>query len=167
MSLDNMDGEAWDGFYRRMTARCEECGDCMFWTGAMTNKSVPVLCVAGKTSPIRRTLWAMLGRRLLKGMAIKASCGDQRCIAVGHLEQTRRGRPVGSKMHPAHRANIAEARRRASVLTWDDIAEIRATDRHLEEVSAEKGVGVSMLQKIRQGHHWKEALHGPFAGLLP
>lgn len=152
----------------RVMGKCEECGDCLLWTGAMTNKSVPVLSIGGKTQPIRRALWRGMGKALIPGRSIVTNCGHEGCVEPSHFEQVKRGRRPGFKMRPDQRANIAAARRRASVLTWDDVRQLRALEcpKAAVELGEQKGIGFSMVQKIRQGAHWKEVLTSPFAGLV-
>lgn len=157
-----------EALIERVLAKTEEYGDCLMWTGAMTSKTVPVISLDGTTQPVRRALWSKMGKPIMPGRGIVASCGHAACVEPAHFEQVKRGRPIGSKLTPSHRANIATARRERSLLTIEDVRAIRAAEDRKAAIALgeAKGIGFSMVGKIVTHRHWKEVLHTPFAGLL-
>lgn len=148
----------------KIRVRCVEEGECLLWPGALCAGSTPAVHYQGKHYNLRHFVWKRMGKELpTDGKAIVTKCRDKRCLAELHLAVGSRSRP-GVKRSVAYKARAAAASQARSSLTWDDIAEIRASDKPLDELSACYGKSKRAIQCIRAGDTWKVTA-GHFAGL--
>jgi hypothetical protein len=148
----------------KIRTRCVEEGDCYLWPGALSAGSSPAVHYLGKHYNLRHVQWEQMGKALpTDGKTIVTKCREKRCLAEGHLLVGSRSRP-GLRRTPANRAKMAAISQARSSLTWDDIAEIRASSKTLDELVAEYRKSRRAIQYILSGHTWAVTT-GHFAGL--
>lgn len=146
------------GWLDRIMARTTEEGDCLIWEGVWNNGS-PQVYLDGKYQMVRRVLWQAEHGPIRRGLHPRCTCGEQRCVRLAHirLRTTRQiaqdAAKTGSWSSLLRRAKIAAARRKASKLTQDDVARIRAAETGAA-IARELGISKSMAAKIRSGAAW-------------
>jgi hypothetical protein len=154
--------------------RCEEDGDCLLWTGAVSSCGAPVMTFTndlGKkpTLQMRRKVWeARTGKKIPKGRYVTYTCNNPKCLE--HLELTTRAeitsrywtRPDSRARLTAAATRVGRTRAKASM---EVAREIRASSETLEVLAARYGISISLVSLIRRGERWKEE-RNPFAGLV-
>lgn len=148
---------------RVMKHACQ-CGDCLLWKGAMaTAGETPSIWWDGKAQPVRRVLWAAMGRRFIAGLAVGVTCNEPKCVAPEHLVQ-RRPRRL-KELHPITRAKVsASARRLRSSLTEEAVQEIRLSDEPRKVIAARHSISVKSVEDIQKMRRWAP-MTSPFLGL--
>ena len=145
-------------------ARCEECGDCLLWTGPVNSVGCPHI---GSRS-LRRVVWEMREGPLCDSMAVVNTCGRPACIE--HLALATKAAVLRAAMDRpdvrARRAAAARARGRAGAAKLDlqRARSIRASGRSQASLADEHGVSQSLVSRIVNNKAWSEAA-SPFAGL--
>ena len=148
----------------KIRLRCVEEGECLLWPGALCAGSTPAVHYQGKHYNLRHFVWKGMGKELpTGGKTIVTKCRDKRCLAEAHLQAGSRSRP-GIRRSTAYKARAAAASQARSSLTWDDIADIRASTEQLDELAARYRKSKRAIQSIRSGDTWKVTT-GHFAGL--
>lgn len=169
----------------RLTARTEEVGDCLIWTGALSSPGdngagrggYPIIRLthghACKT--VRRVIVELFGdkdgrRDLAARQPVETTCGDRLCIAQDHLvisspkKVGKRAAKAGKFSSIARSAKISAARRGHMKLTADQAAEIRVSNESGPVLAERYGVNRSLINGIKRGDVWRD-YSSPFAGL--
>jgi hypothetical protein len=149
---------------QRYLAQCEECCDCLLWTGPMY-QGMPK--VAGKG--LRRRVWEMREGKIPEGMMVGVSCGRANCIE--HLELRSRADQIRANMA---RPNVLAKRSvnsrqlqraRAAKLDMEKARAIRASTKTQRELSEEYDIAPSLVSRVKNNQSWVEGVN-PFAGLV-
>lgn len=162
--------------YRRLIARCVECGDCLLWQGAMGGSGTvtPSTSIGKKRYYVRRLMWEKKGLGPAPAdKGVRATCGEARCVAPKHLQLTTKsesGKRAGAagKFSTISRIQRLAATKQAtqSPLTWDQVREIRDGTDRLKDAAERYGVSIHTISKIRRGIAWRD-YSNPFAALMP
>jgi hypothetical protein len=153
---------------------CRECGDCLEWTAIVSKGGVPKINVwvgrgkSGRTvMSARRVVWELTKRKELPRLSLlTTSCGNVRCLNPAHLVVTdhsevaeKTGARLDVKMKKA-----AKCRGRAVKLSAELASEIRASTQTSRVLAKQYSVGLSTINRIRQGRSW--AAPNPFVALM-
>jgi len=153
-----------------------EDGDCWIWQRACSTNGTPKVTIVENSIhhqwAVRRYIATLL-RMEIEGKLVTNKCGNQRCVCPDHLLIVSKKRMadliVQRTGHP-HRiernAKIsATQRRKVGKLTPEIVAEIRASDATLKELSEKYGIAKSTAGDIRRFEGWKD-YSSPFMGLM-
>lgn len=151
--------------------RCKDVGDCWEWAQGCNNKTHPSVRHDGKTTLVRRLVVQLSGLQIPQGHIVAAICNNWRCINPEHLVTRTESAHMalfaktGGLSDFARVAKIAATKRaKYSKLTDEKVAEIRASNASLTELSEAYGVNPSRICGIRKGHFWKD-YSSPFSGM--
>lgn len=153
-------------------AKCCEEGTCWLWQGAM-HTGHPVLRHRGKVVNVRRIIAEEFLYLAVEGKLATARCGNGKCCAPEHVEmvtrrtlQRRTTRRTQHQQRPTRNAKQAAIQRARSVLDWDKVQAIRASDLPGRKLAEQYGVALETVQNVRKYRTWKD-YSSPFAGLMP
>lgn len=140
-------------------------GGCIEWLGAVPAGG-PQCHFAGRTWYVRRLLWAATrGRLPARASYVVAVCDNPACVAPAHLhQQTRSSAMRGNKPTADTRRRVAQARRKHSRLTPEDVAAIRASAEPGCVLDARYGLSSGHASQIRRGKIWAD-FGNPLSGL--
>lgn len=156
---------------------CEPVGECVEWQGPTLKAKTPLVYVPrGFVLPewgqyrqsARVVLWVLFhGTRPPEGSVLRASCCNDRCVAVEHMvamprarqtvEQARRGELSTPKRKAAA---IRRARSRDTKLSVEIAREIRASSEAPKVLAPRYGVSTATITAVRRGQLWPEAANG-------
>ena len=154
----------------RLLKRCVEDGDCLVWTGPVTNEGAPRIYVKGISKSFRRLVWEMREGPIPKGKIVVGTCGRPNCIE--HLKlSTKAENLLLSLERPdaaARKALASRNRGRATAkkMSMEKAREVRASSKTLKQLSAEYGIASSLISRIKNNRAWTESPVHPFSGLL-
>lgn len=153
-------------------ANCDEVGDCWEWRGALDG-SAPVMRPAGtrKLVAVRRLVLTLTGKNP-EGKLACAKCQNRRCVAPHHAIgltrtqlQQRTAQITQYGKNPARSAKMAKARRARSILSMEQVLEMRASGLSSRQAAKKYGIGQTAASDAIAGRTWKE-YSSPFAGLF-
>jgi hypothetical protein len=154
---------------------CAEDGDCLLWAGAKSGQGVPYAWLDGKSTNLRRFVFAAKKGPIPAGRLVHVTCLHPSCLADGHLKAVTR-KELGAKLAaqgilnpPTARAKrIAAARERAK-LSMEKAQAIRVSERSTAEEAALHGVGETCILNVRNYVTWREHARGAsiFGGVAP
>jgi hypothetical protein len=143
-----------------------EEGDCLVWTGRSIGSS-PVGNLLLSIRPVRRVQLALQGRDIPPGWVVIDTCRTPGCVHPDHLKVAsrqqlmRRTGKEGMLSLPSKSASLKRASRQtAPKLTLQIAREIRASDEPSKVLAERHGVNVSLINRIRRGKVWAEAVQG-------
>jgi len=146
-------------------SRCVEEGDCLLWTGPVTNGS-PYAWSDGRCTSIRRLVYQLhTGEPVPKGRIVTMRCGNPSCLRLSHITTMTR-KQMGAKVAelgllktPDIRAARIAAVRGGKVarLTMAQADEIRQSTDSVDELAARYGVHRSHVYRIIRGLAWAPA----------
>jgi hypothetical protein len=61
-------------------------GDCLVYTGQLTNLGYGKIKTSGRTQSVHRVWWLSHGREIPSGLELDHLCKNRRCICLDHLE---------------------------------------------------------------------------------
>lgn len=146
-------------------------GDCAEWKGAMHGKTPRIHVPADVLYPgsrkgthtVRSALWSIkFGEPFPNGFVVRMRCMNDCCIADEHMrlvprqqqaqEQARRGelRTVRSSI------SRISARRARSVLTVENVQEIRSSAESIDELAKRFGVSKWTIRSILSHRTWAD-----------
>lgn len=156
--------------------RCTEDGDCLVWDLASTSDGCPRYTIrtpeGKKTVQVRRkVLEATLGRPLAPGMLATVTCGNQRCLCGKHLQESSKSEVVAKAwarpdVRAKKRLSATKTSRQRGKLDMEAVQMIRNSDKTLMALSAELGVSISAISKVRRREAWVDLIASPFDGLF-
>ena len=152
-----------------LRARCNEVGECLEWTGYMTN-NVPQVTHMGHMVPVRRLMLELSGRPVRDGAFVGCDCGNKSCVNPEHAvirtptQHLQKMANIGAYNEAARLAKLMMHARKRSKLTVDAVRDIRLSSDSSNEVAKQYGVSRQTISRIRSGDAWKET-SSPFAGL--
>jgi hypothetical protein len=171
-------------FTRTILSRCQECGECMEWSGAyqaaVPIASVPRECMPGSMMrptkaviyvSVRRALLALKLGRDVGSRVLTTSCGNPRCVNPSHLrahtrsEHAARMSGLARNVDAERNRKIAEAKRASSKLTIEKVREIRATTETCKSTALRYGVNPALISRIRRGQCWPDYA-SPFGAMV-
>ncbi len=153
--------------------RCIECCDCWLWQGAKDSSGTPLIRLKSsrKLIPLRRHM-AELAGKVTDGKLASNICGRKDCVAPEHIklmtraEMSKRSAKV-TQYHkrPVRNKKIAEALQARSILTIEQIDDIRHGGMSSRKAAAKHKISQSSAADIMAGRTWKQ-YGNPFAGLM-
>lgn len=161
----------------RITARCEEDGDCLIWTGKTYKNGHPSATeyLGGKDCyvAVRRRAYEEYHRVKLTADQQVATCGHPGCLAKQHLEVitvSERVRRMHATMDAAAKLRrsktLAETRQQTKgKITPEQVAAIRASEEGPYVIARKLGVSGVVASRIKRGVSYKEYAATPWAGL--
>lgn len=152
--------------------RTEEYGDCLLWTGAVTDTGHPIYKPHGcGCTLVRRAVFRLCGGVLIPRVPIDTRCEEKRCLNEAHLFQStiakiaqkaaRRGAFSGF----SRKAKIAAAKRLKGKLTMEQANEIRMSQESGPVLAARYSVNKSLINGIKRGKNWRD-FSNPFNQLM-
>lgn len=162
----------------RLQRQIEEIGDCWEWQGLTTRSVTPIwrYQLDGKwiTVPVRRTILLVKGVEMGPRDKAIPRCGNKLCVNPKHAIK----QDVGEVMHDRNQlitsgvvglrraAKIAAWRReKHSVLTMEQVHQIRAHVGAAHKVASQYGISAKTFNAIRRGDTWKDYTN-PWKGLM-
>lgn len=146
--------------------RLVEEGDCLIWTGAVSDSGNPRVWVDGSSDVLRRTLWTAMNGEPEPDDRIGVRCRVARCVEPSHLiKQQRTDELKGVKRTEAFKAKVATAVRAAkATLTQEQVDMIRASPLNNVELARQMNRRHQTIARVRTHDIWKSYVN-PFAGL--
>lgn len=148
-------------------SRCEEVGDCWEWQQGCTNTGHPQMSWQGRHLLVRRLAWESAHGEIAAGKVVRMKCMSKLCVNPAHMEAVTRGQLVKlSYRHTRNTEHEYPARVAARIaqgglkLDFEKARMIRESDEIARVVAAQLGVSESLVNKIRQGRIWREAVRG-------
>ena len=157
-----------------LATRTVQEGQCLLWTGTHRAGSPQMRLTQPKRRMVmvrRAILECQHGGALPPGLYAVAGCGEPRCVRPEHVRGMtvqqigRRAADAGAWQGPLRAARIAQARRRQSRLTWDDIQAIRNAPT-AKQAAADHGISRSHASLIRRALVWTMPVGGVFTQLV-
>lgn len=152
--------------------KTEEYGECILWTGTLSDTGHPIYKPYGEPCTlVRRAVFRLNGGKLVKRQPIDTTCGEKCCVNPEHLFQStiskvaKRAAAKGKFSGVVRASKIAETRRGKMKLTMDIAREIRNSAESGPVLALRYGVNRSLITRIKSGLSWKE-YGGHWAGLL-
>lgn len=146
--------------------RCEEFGACQLWKQATINGH-PQARINGKSGRlVRRYIFTeLLGRRVLPGYVVIASCREPLCVAaeclaqITYSERLRRAYATGRRSSSGEYLKRVAARVQmgTTILDFEKAREIRTRPESNAELGREYGVHPKTIRSIRIGKSWRDA----------
>lgn len=149
--------------------RTVEEGDCLLWTGAMSQSSKsakrqPAFWLDGKTVAMRRYAYVAYGKELFAHWLVSTSCGNDDCLCEQHLKRVSKAdTQLGTTRGLVTRTRIAAAHQKRSPLTWELVREIRSSDESNRQIASRLSLNRDTVFKVRNHITWRET--GMFRGL--
>jgi len=171
----------WELVRTKIMQRHSLDGDCWEWKSFFTHGR-PVLHFQSTTgkhtcAPTRMLVAILWGKHVAPNHKCVPVCGNSKCVNPDHIrviplrEHLRRASKVahseGNEILRA--AKIAEVRRaKHAKLTWDQVNAIRESDQPYRTLSAEYGVSMALIGRIKRNEAWVQhiAKANPFAALM-
>lgn len=148
-----------------MSDRLVEEGDCLLWTGAVSEYGAPKIWVEGGSDVLRRLIWTAIHGTPGKEQRIGVGCGVDRCVEPLHLKvRTRSEELSGIKRSSAFGAKIAATKRAASTFTQEEVDYIRSSALNNVQLGIELNRNHQTIARIRSHDIWRSYV-SPFAGL--
>ena len=138
---------------------------CLVWVGFASEGKFPKWTRDGSERAVRRSIYRLIHGPIRRGLQVGVNCGCALCVHPDHL--VARSRSVvqrGNTMPVMHKANITRARRAASHLTPEQVAEIRRANVSNEAEARRYGISRKHHHRIRTGRQWVDTAT-PWAGL--
>lgn len=165
-----MDYEALRAF---VAARVVEDGDCLRWTGPITNGHPSGSLGGVKGFLIRRALHEAKHGPLRAGLVMRCTCETPLCVAEDHCRATTHqviAKECGARglmSGPVRSARIAAAKRVGpqAKLTQEQAREIRMSDERGSTLARRYNVSPSTVSRIKRGQVRREITASPWAGL--
>jgi hypothetical protein len=155
-----------------LLARSEEYGECLIWTGTVSNNGHAIYKpTGGACTLVRRAVYKMNGGYLAPRQPIDCRCGEKLCINPDHLfassiaKIAQKAAALGSFSRPIRCAKIAASKQKAGKITMEQAKEIRGSSEVGHVLADRYGIDKSLVNKIKKGTAWKEYGNNPFAGL--
>jgi hypothetical protein len=156
----------------RFMSKIQQVGDCWMWQGVSTLGGYGVLTVARKRTYAHRLSYSLFVGEIPDGMCVCHKCDTPSCVNPAHLwlgthsDNTRdavaKGR-WGPQLHPEsyrHRKRMVGANNPKARLTWEQVAEIKATFARggVSKVSIARQYGVpeSTIGQIIRGTRYNQ-----------
>ena len=147
--------------------RCHEYGSCWLWAQNCNSAGYPMASHEGKQMLVRRRSFQLFRDRLPDGRkrAIIPTCRNKLCVNPEHLLEVSRSTMVKQSYKQTRNLAIeykarhdARVRQGGLKLTMELARELRATAKTetAKQAAARLGCSASLVQKVRQGHHWRE-----------
>jgi hypothetical protein len=155
--------------FKRIRRLSAPSNGCLEWGGYMQGGVTPMMMWEGSAATVRKLILDHRGVDM-KGKVAWVSCGCNSCVKPAHVIAITRGERNAlmlAAQSPAKRA--ARARKHAttqhakSVVNWDVVRSIRASNESVRVLAAKHGITGSWAHKIKTGSAWKET--NPFEGL--
>lgn len=159
-------------FYAFFEARVRVDGDCLVWTGAISNGH-PSCKVNGRQSTVRRRQHELLHGPIPAGKVLRMTCGNKLCVRDAHCKVATRQQvakecgALGLMSGLLRTARIAEVKRASSQakITQADAQAIRRSEEPASAVAARYGLSASSIHRIRRGEVRREFAGNVWAGL--
>lgn len=150
--------------------RIVEDGDCLRWTGGCSGGH-PSIYEGRKTRLVRRLLWEEGRGPIPPGKVVLCTCGTPKCVNIDHCKAVTRsgiGKDAarrGAFSSPVRAAKIAEAKRKESLVSQDDVRRIRESDEPTYVLAARHGICASTVHAYKTGARRREYSGNVWAGL--
>jgi len=152
----------------KLLSNTDDDAGCMVWRGGCINGHPS----AGRGEIVRRMLWTGLNGPIEPGKIIRCTCGTPKCINPEHLEKTTYRKvatelgALGVMSGQKRSAAIARTKRSGpqAKITDEDVRRIRFGGELLRELSADLGINIATVSKIRLGKVRKD-FSSPWSGL--
>lgn len=165
----------------RILGRCRHNSEtgCLVWTGALSGKQWPRVCVTNPatgeryTTVGRRGVWmCMTGKPVPNGWRVYGTCTDIKCLSPDHIKcgpTTDWGKQLQATGYFKHRpariaANRATGQTRRKVL--DEHMALVHSALPLDAVAKVIGVARSTVSRYRRGETATAIQNNPFSGLM-
>lgn len=143
---------------------CIEVGECWEWQGACDSGGKPVMRLKGSRKLIAVRRHILLRRGIdMTGLAATNTCNNPKCVCPAHAVAwtmkeliTRAAITTGYARRPDRNAAISKARRDASPITPEMVAEIRNSPESGHAIARRLGHSQSTIHAIRAHETWKD-----------
>jgi hypothetical protein len=149
----------------QLKSRCVECGDCWVWQGIVSSSNVPKINMRfGDRRTVistRRVMWEAAKKGPIPAQKLIAvTCGNQKCLNPAHLKLTTKSEVAAKSATYSVRLKraVCQAGEKSHMakLKVDQVAEIRASSEPGKVLAARYGVGVSVVNRIRNYRAWRD-----------
>ena len=155
---------------KEMEALCIDDAGCLIWQGGCCSQH-PARKHEGKMQLVRRVLREKEHGPIPKGMVLRVTCGNTRCLTAEHVKLMTRGamaKSLGGAVMGGRVRTVAIAKawhsRPDTVLSWPLVNELRASTETGAQLARRTGLSKSIISKVRLHRTWK-VYSSPFAGL--
>lgn len=151
----------------RIRARCEECGDCLLWTGYCFRNITPMINFSKKPTGVRRLMYIAAKGPVHPGWEVVGTCESVKCVNPDHMKQVstadRRREVAGKRTGRLPVAAVQKIREKSGKLTMERARLIRSSEEPTAVLAERYGVSCALIGYVRRGISWAEP--SPWSGL--
>lgn len=152
--------------------RCVEEGECLIWTGHVSNDNLPIISENRVKKSARRKLYeAVKGVELKPRQLVRMRCNVLLCMNPEHMrvmdvaDVRKQDGKAGKYSTPAMQIIRTRSARARGKLTLEQAREIRQSPLSLRKLAQQYGVDKSNIAQIKRGQAWIDH-ENPFAGMF-